>query len=254
METNVINILYVITTMQAIVDTKYYKSTRIISPGVVGTVGDVLGSVRLRQSTPGMASRYDKAFYGKNEIRVGSNVQDGYSYSYSSGGGPSRTLDSNLERTSFKTTHGWIHQDLRAPDKLLGEQMGSLGRFDWYNRVANIYEAKRTGDMFLPLPGEFSPTSMTRGSQIPRIVAQDVPSAQQLESSSSSKIQNKPKQIIGYKCTDEEGNVTFKRRPATGRPSPATSPSSTEPPPLQTPTPTTTTTVSDPFGSYGPFF
>lgn len=223
--------------MQAIVDTKYYKSTRIISPGVVGSVGDVLGSVRLRQSTPGMATRYDKAFYGKNEVRVGSNVQDGYSYSYNSGGGPSRTLDSNLERSSFKTTHGWIHQDLRAPDKSLGERMGSTGRYDWYNRVANVYEAKRTGDMFLPLPGPYGPQSMTRGSQIPRIVAQDVPTAQQLQSSSSSELQNKEKKIIGYRCTDENGQETFTPKSAVGRPASTTS---SAPPPLQAPTSTAT--------------
>lgn len=210
--------------MQAIVDTKYFKNTYVISPGRVGSVGDVLGSVRLKQSAPDMAMRYEKSTYGKNESRLGSNVQDGFSQSYTSGGGPSRTLDSRWTRRSFKTNHGWVHQDLRAPDKLLGERMGSTGRYDWYNRVANIYEAKRTGDMFLPLPGPYGPKSMTRGSQAPRIIAQDQPTLAQPAAVSQ-------KGIVGYSCTDKDGNVTFTPRGAkTPTAAPATNPPSSNPP------------------------
>lgn len=216
--------------MQAIVDTKYFKNTYVISPGKVGSVGDVLGSVRLKQSAPDMAMRYEKSTYGKNESRLGSNVQDGFSQSYTSGGGPSRTLDSRWTRRSFKTNHGWVHQDLRAPDKLLGERMGSTGRYDWYNRVANIYEAKRTGDMFLPLPGPYGPKSMTRGSQAPRIIALDQPTLAQPAAVSEMG-------IVGYNCTDKDGNVTFtprvaKQTPTKAPPStaPAANPPATNPP------------------------
>lgn len=161
-------------TMQAIIGTQYFKNSEVIVPGKVGSVGDVLASVRLKQSTPDMAMRYDKSFSGIAESLHGSNVQDGYSYSFTSGGGPARTLDSRLERKSFKTNHGWVYQDLRVPDTTLEPIMGSTGRYDWYNRVANTYQAKITGDMFLPLPGEYRPTSMTRGNQIPRIIATDI--------------------------------------------------------------------------------
>lgn len=155
--------------MQAIVDPIYYKRTQVISPGVVGTVGDVLGSVRLKQSTPDMAMRFDSDFYGTNEERLGSNVQDGFSYSFTSGGGPPTSLQGSFATRGYKTNHGWRYQDLRAPDKNTEPLMGSTGRYNWYNKIANVYEAKRTGDLFLPLPGPFQPTSMTRGSQYPVI-------------------------------------------------------------------------------------
>lgn len=194
--------------MQDIIGTRRFKNSEIITPGIVGTVGDTIGSIRLKQSAPDMAMRYDSQFSGPQEVRLGSNVQDGFSYSYASGGGPARTLDSKLERKSFKTVHGWIHQDLRAPDKLLGERLGSTGRYDWYNRVANIYQAKVTGDMFLPLPGVFAPTSMTRGSQVPRIVAKDYPRAGPPHPS----LWGDPGEVIGSVCVDPNGKRTFREK------------------------------------------
>ena len=197
--------------MQAIVDTKYFKNTQIISPGIVGSVGDVLGSVRMKQSAPDMPMLYDSDYYGKNEERVGSNVQDGFSYSYTSGGGPARLLDFNLNRPSMKINHGWRYQDLRAPDKSLGERMGSTGRFDWYNRVANIYEAKRTGELFLPLPGGYQPgDGVPRGGQVPRIVATDVPMAPNADAKQIAEVDGN--EIVGYQCTDKNGKVLFTPR------------------------------------------
>lgn len=226
--------------MQAIIDTQRFKNTMVVSPGLVGSVGDALGAVRLRQSAPDMALRYQKAFSGPNEVRLGSNVQDGYSYSYGSCGGPARTLDSKLERSSFKTCIGWIHQDLRAPDKSLGERVGSTGRYDWYNRVANTYEAKRTGDMFLPLPGPYGPTSMTRGSQVPRIVARDYPRSQPPHPSLQDDLQT----VVGSICVDSNGKKTFRPSGAgkaslsTGTASnvPGTQPPAAAPPATSTPT------------------
>ncbi|MEG3883809.1 hypothetical protein QT971_06315 [Microcoleus sp. herbarium19] len=155
--------------MQAIVEPKRFKRSVLISPGLVGSVGDVLASVQLKHSTPDMALRYDSEFYGTKAPRAGSNVQDGYSYSYTSGGGPSRTISRNLVNESFKTIHGYTYQDLRVPDKRFEPMMGSTGRYDWYNRIGNVIDAKRTGEMFLPLPGPFQPTSTPRGSQYPTV-------------------------------------------------------------------------------------
>jgi hypothetical protein len=222
--------------MQAIVDEKYFKNTAIISPGLVGPVGDVLGSVRLRQSAPDMKLRYEKAFSGKNESKLGSNVQDGFSYSYTSGGGPAATVDSNWVNKKFKTNHGWIYQDLRAPDKTLQPVMGSTGRYDWLNRVANVYEAKRTGDMFLPLPGEYQPTGVPRGGQVPRIIAVDVPTIPDLQGPDVES--EKPKEIatpsqMAIICTAPSGRQTYKlvNRPGRAPQAPAQAP----PPPAQKP-------------------
>lgn len=61
------------------------------------------------------------------------------------------------------------YQDLRAPDKLTQPLMGSTPDYSWHNKLATNYEAKRTGDKFLPLPGGYqpSPGELTRGGMYP---------------------------------------------------------------------------------------
>lgn len=129
-----------------------------ISPGAQGSVGDTLMGVRLRQSAPDMPTRWDKKFSGHNEIFLGSNVSDGQSTSYVSGGGPARVYDSNWQSgRSFRTNYGWQVEDITIPDKNVEPFMSSLGDYTWRNKVATVYEALRTGDNFLPLPGPFRP-------------------------------------------------------------------------------------------------
>lgn len=178
----------------------------LISPGVVGSVGDVLGSVRLKQSTPSLPMRFEPNY----EPSRGSNVQDGYSYSFTSGGGPAHTVEEIRHyHPADKTVSGFRYQDLRAPDKSLGPILGSTGRYDWYNRVANIYQAKITGDMFLPLPGPFQPTSVTRGSQMPRVIATDTPGVIDLTGNTANvKKTNKAPAVV---CTKADGTQTFRR-------------------------------------------
>lgn len=199
--------------MQAIVDPVYFKRTQIISPGVVGSVGDTLGGVRLKQSTPDMAMRYDPSF--ESPI-TGSNVQDGYSYSYTSGGGPARTIEKTMANRGFKTQHGLVYQDLRAPDTTLEPIMGSTGRYPWYNKIATIYEAKRTGDLFLPLPGPYGPTDITRGSQVPRITATIGPTDQDISQIGKQMLPGEQQSMLQkrYKCTKPDGSVTYKLVPS----------------------------------------
>lgn len=45
----------------------------------------------------------------------------------------------------------------------MGEQLGGTPQYSWRNIVANTFEAKRTGDKFLPLPGPFA----LKAGQIP---------------------------------------------------------------------------------------
>lgn len=135
-------------------------------------VGDVTTGVRLRQSAPDMAMRYDKSFSGdQGALLLGSNVQDGYSRSETSGGMGARVVDKHLPMNNgFKHAHGFRYQDLRAPDTLHEPLLAPTERYSWRNKIATIYEAKRTGDMFLPLPGPYGPTSLPRGGQVPRVV------------------------------------------------------------------------------------
>jgi hypothetical protein len=144
--------------MRSIDHERRFNNTSIISPGAVGPVGDVLLGVRLAQSAPDMPTRWDKDFSGANEIFLGSNVSDGQHRSYDSGGGPARVYDSNWgSGRSFKTNVGWRVEDIVIPDKNVQPFMGGLGNYTWRNKVATVYEALRTGENFLPLPGPFRP-------------------------------------------------------------------------------------------------
>jgi len=136
-----------------------------IRPGAVGSVGDVNLTPRLKHSHPDMPLRFEKCFAGKNEVFLGSNVTDGTHKGYDSGGGPARTIDSNWGgRRRFKTRHGYIFQDIRAPDDFVVPVEGTTPSYSYRNKVATTYEAKRTGDLFLPLPKGYD----LREGQIPR--------------------------------------------------------------------------------------
>lgn len=133
-------------------------SNDYISPGVQGSVGDTLLGVRLRQSAPDMPMRWAKNFSGANEVFLGSNISDGQSVGYDSGGGPARLYDSSWgSGRQFRTSVGWRVEDITAPDKNVEPFMSSLGDYTWRNKVATVYEALRTGENFLPVPGPFRP-------------------------------------------------------------------------------------------------
>jgi hypothetical protein len=141
-----------------------------IRPGVVGSVGDVLLNPRYAQSSPDMPMRFDKSFNGPKESRLGSNVQNGTIKSYDSKGGPARTYDTNWGgRRNFKISHGYVYQDMRAPDKSVQPILGSTPDYSWHNKIATTIEAKRTGNLFLPLPHGYEPVAQTRGGAYPII-------------------------------------------------------------------------------------
>lgn len=146
-----------------------------IRPGPVGSVGDVNTSVRLKQSAPDLTPRYSKQFSGKIGENSGSNVSDGMWYSYTSGGRVARTIREPFGyRRGFRTGVGWLVEDLRAPASR-EPKLGSIGNFGWQSQVASVKRAKVTGELFLPLPNGYSKESadgITRGSQIPTIIAE----------------------------------------------------------------------------------
>ena len=143
-----------------------------ISPGWVGSVGDVLVTPRLKQSAPDLPTRYEAWAAGDNAVFLGSNVQDGQHISQSSGGGPSRCIDSNWSGSrSFKTRRGWYMEDIRAPDNFVEPYVSSLGDYSWRNKVATVYDSLRTGENFLPVPGQYrlAPGQVPRGGLVPRV-------------------------------------------------------------------------------------
>jgi hypothetical protein len=138
-----------------------------ISPGNVGSVGDVLTQTMLKTSMPDLPPR--NLLTAKEMERLGSIVQDGQSGYYKYSGCP-RVVDREMVNLDRHTPYGWVHQDLRAPDKAYETAVSfSFSNFD--NQRATIYNARRTGDYFLPLPGgyQLQPGQEPRGGLTPRI-------------------------------------------------------------------------------------
>jgi hypothetical protein len=143
-----------------------------ISPGRVGSVGDVHLSVRLKQSMPSLPERHAAWTYGNYEQRLGSNVQDGMLRGYDNSGSMARVIDENWDiQRKFKTSHGWRYQDIRAPDRTIEPYLGATPQYGWLNQVATIYNAKSTGNKFMPAPGGYAPApgDVPRGGLIPRL-------------------------------------------------------------------------------------
>lgn len=156
--------------MEAIITRRQFSNSTFFSPGVQGSVGVSNVTLRNKNSCPELPINLDRDWSGS--VHQGSNVQDGSITSHDSFGGPARVYDTNWNSgRGFKTCHGWTYQDLRVPDRRFEPIMGSTGRYSWNNKIATVYEAKRTGDMFLPLPGEYklAPGEVPRGGATPQI-------------------------------------------------------------------------------------
>jgi hypothetical protein len=144
-----------------------------IRPGPVGSVGDVNLQVMLKKSSPDMPERYDPKWSGKNEVWSGSNVSDGTVEGYTSGGRGPVVITRNFANNSNgnKTDVGWRMQNITPMDLKRETKMTPLGQYGWETLTGSVVRAKVSGEQFLPLPGIFAPTSVPRGSQIPRVVA-----------------------------------------------------------------------------------
>lgn len=138
-------------------------------PGMVASVGDTLTIPQLQTSMPDLPVRNDVVFARKEN----GSLMTCQPYVYDSSW--------NMNRHE-QTQYGIIQQDLRVPDRLHEPELGTLPQYDWYNRVATVYEAKRTGENFLPLPGPYqlSPGEVPRGGQVVRDVTELAFSAQEI--------------------------------------------------------------------------
>ncbi len=147
--------------MISLVHQRNFRNNESIRPGNVASVGDALSQSRLKSSLPG-DFRWDSI-----DRNYGSNANEG-------GNRPAaRVSDSNWGgRKSFKHAYGWSYQDLRAPDKLTEPYMGSMPQYSWRNKLASVYNAKTTGDLFpIPNGGLINPPTdlLYRGGMYPRI-------------------------------------------------------------------------------------
>lgn len=141
-----------------------------ISPGAVGTVGDVLIQTKLKHSSPDMPERYEAWNSKVNSVFYGSNVQDGTSESFTSEGLGARVVQRPIHRyTGYKTAVGWKHQDIVPTDRKVESKMAGLPQFGWNSLVASVERTKTSGDRFLPLPRGYGASALTRGNQYPLI-------------------------------------------------------------------------------------
>jgi len=135
-----------------------------IRPGPVGSVGDVLTSVRIKQSDPDMPFAYDIKFNPANDMLRGSNVQDGRWYSFSDHGFGAQVKRKKLN--NFKQSVGWREQNIIPEDRTTEPKLLDQPRQGWKTQVSEILQ--RQGDMFTTLPGGYKPQGETpRGNQYP---------------------------------------------------------------------------------------
>lgn len=154
-----------------------------IRPGVVGSVGDVLSGVRVKQSSPD----FPVMTVGGGSI-WGSNVQDGDVKAWSHKGIGGGSVEVENKKMSWNNNYMW--QDIRTPDVLHQPVLASIPQYSWDNKIAQVYNAKRTGNMFLPVPGsyELAPGDVPRGAMMPRIIATDKPLDEPVNVHSGSRI------------------------------------------------------------------
>lgn len=159
-----------------IIKKQYAGRYTFMNPTNTGSVGDVIPTVRLKQSSPDLPARYVDV-----TKTPGSYISTGL-----------RTIDNEWTgKRSFKTNVGWEIQDLQETDNYVEPQVGSIGNFSFRNKVANIYESRRTGAQFLPLPGRFGLTNrdVPRGGNVMRttdIAGEQVPHESVVFSASNS--------------------------------------------------------------------
>ena len=151
-----------------------------LSIGVVGSVGDVHLTPKLKHSFPDAPNRYEREFSGKQEMYftkccidflnrfLGSNISDGYIKGYDSHGGVARVR--NIQWGN-KISNGMKFQDLTPEDRLQSPIQGQVPQYPWKNQVATTIEQKFKGNAFSKLPYGYnaSPDDVVRGGNIPRV-------------------------------------------------------------------------------------
>lgn len=149
-----------------------------IRPGAVGSVGETNMNVRFAQSSIDLPARYSTIFNATQEKYLGANVSDGVHAGFTSGGGVAKTIRKAFGyRPGFKTAVGWRHQDIQPVDRSRTSIMGDGGQYSWQSKVAQIHNARKTGNLFTPLPGGYGQKKgeIDRGGNAPRVVKYSAP-------------------------------------------------------------------------------
>lgn len=144
-----------------------------IRPGPVGSVGDALTSIRIKQSDPDADFAWNIKFGPNTSMLRGSNVQDGRWASFSDGGYNAQTKRKRLNPPgTFSTSIGWELQNIIPEPRELQPKLLDQPGGGWKGQAAEILQ--RQGDMFTFLPGGYGATELTRGGAFPSLVSNSV--------------------------------------------------------------------------------
>jgi hypothetical protein len=144
-----------------------------IRPGPVGSVGDALTSIRIKQSDPDADFAWNIKFGPNTSMLRGSNVQDGNWASFSTGGYNAQTKRKRLNPPgTFSTEVGWTRQNIIPEPREMEPKLLDQPGYGWKSQAAEIMQ--RQGDMFTSLPGGYGASELTRGGAFPSVVSNSV--------------------------------------------------------------------------------
>lgn len=135
-----------------------------ISPGAVGSVGDIVQNVRLKQSCPELATRWE---FDKTDVKQrGSGVADGSVPNNYTDAFSSTTVNTNYYNSpNTEYVIGRRIQDLRLNDLAATTRELGAPQFGWRSTQAVTSKARVMGDKFLPLPNGYPRSGISRGPE-----------------------------------------------------------------------------------------
>ena len=141
----------------------YSKPSQRISetlPGYVGSVGDVVVSERLKTSTPWDPIRWKGWNSGLNAPSLGTGA---------GAAGVARAYEQSAWQNNDKypVSVGWTKQTVKAPDMSVTPVESPTPHLNWRRTGASVFNARRTGNIFSPMPGPYGPLP----GDVPRGVA-----------------------------------------------------------------------------------
>lgn len=143
-------------------------NNKYISPGPVASIGDVLQNVRLKQSAPELAMRWE--FNDKQLQNRGNNVQDGLYESFSNDGLNAIAVIRDVYSDGYETKavgdrmQNIVPSGLSMAPRILGRPQDS-----WKHQTAVL---RRPPVMPLALPGGYPREGATRGPQLTHTLVQ----------------------------------------------------------------------------------
>jgi hypothetical protein len=135
-----------------------------ISPGVVGSVGDAVQNIRLKQSAPDLAPRWE---YKRAQLeQKGSGIGDGSVPNNYTGASSSNTFMTDYYNSPYEEyVVGESIQDLRPNDLAATTRELGAPQFGWKSTQAVTAKARVMGDKFLPLPNGYPRSGVSRGPE-----------------------------------------------------------------------------------------